>query len=86
MILGRSLAVLTYHLITSHPFVDGNKRTTLGLLLLILHELFNDKISISPDLLDLLIKTLTEVADVQPEEDEHAINEIRGIIQRIIGD
>jgi death-on-curing family protein len=84
--ISRSLAVLTYHLITSHPFVDGNKRTTLGLLLHILHELFNDKISISPDLLDLLIKTLTKVADIPPEEDEHAINEIRGIIQRIIGD
>ena len=33
-----------------------------------------------------VIKTLTEVADVPPEEDEHAINKIRGIIQRIIGD
>jgi death-on-curing family protein len=38
--ISRSLAVLTYHLITSHPFVDGNKRTALGLLLHILHELF----------------------------------------------
>ncbi|MCG2909054.1 MAG: hypothetical protein L7G92_00430 [Stygiolobus sp.] len=47
---------------------------------------FNDNVSISPDLLDLLIKTLTEVADIPPEEDEHAINKIRGIIQRIIGD
>jgi len=56
------------------------------LLLHILHELFNDKISILLDLLDLLIKTLTEVADNPPEEDEQAINKIRGIIQRIIGD
>jgi death-on-curing family protein len=56
--ISRSLAVLTYHLITSHPFVDGNERTALGLLLHILHELFNDKISILPDLLDLQRKGL----------------------------
>jgi hypothetical protein len=33
-----------------------------------------------------VIKTLTEVADNPPEEDELAINKIREIIQRIIGD
>jgi len=37
--ISRSLAVLTYHLITSYPFVDANKRTAFVLLLNILYEL-----------------------------------------------
>ncbi|BFI75577.1 type II toxin-antitoxin system death-on-curing family toxin [Sulfurisphaera ohwakuensis] len=41
--VSRSLANLTYHLLVSHPFVDGNKRTALGFLLEILHGLFEDE-------------------------------------------
>ncbi|AEE94116.1 death-on-curing family protein [Acidianus hospitalis W1] len=77
--ISRSLAVLTYHLITSHPFVDGNKRTAFVLLLNILYELFNKEIP--QDLEEELIKTLVEVADNPPEEDEYAINKIRKIIE-----
>jgi death-on-curing family protein len=82
--ISRSLAVLTYHLITSHPFVDGNKRTAFVLLLNILYELFNKEIP--QDLEEELIKTLVEVADNPPEEDEYAINKIRKIIRKIIED
>ncbi len=82
--ISRSLAVLTYHLITSHPFVDGNKRTAFVLLLNILYELFNKEIP--QDLEKELIKTLVEVADDPPEEDEYAINKIRKIIRKIIED
>jgi len=82
--ISRSLAVLTYHLITSHPFVDGNKRTAFVLLLNILYELFNKEIP--QDLEEDLIKTLVEVADNPPEEDEYAINKIRKIIRKIIED
>ncbi|BDB97475.1 type II toxin-antitoxin system death-on-curing family toxin [Saccharolobus caldissimus] len=84
--VSRSLAVLIYHLIVSHPFVDGNKRTALGLLLHILHEVCNDIITIPPALMELLLKTLAEVADYSPEEDEYAINKIREIIMQIIRD
>jgi len=82
--ISRSLAVLTYHLITSHPFVDANKRTAFVLLLNILYELFNKEIP--QDLEEELIKTLVEVADNPPEEDEYAINKIRKIIRKIIED
>ncbi|AKA73841.1 type II toxin-antitoxin system death-on-curing family toxin [Saccharolobus solfataricus] len=82
--ISRSLAVLTYHLITSHPFVDGNKRTAFVLLLNILYELFNKEIP--QDLEEELINTLVEVADNPPEEDEYAINKIRKIIRKIIED
>jgi death-on-curing family protein len=84
--VSRCLAVLTYHFVTSHPFVNGNKRTALGLLLHILHEMFDDEIPLSPDSLEALITTLAEVADNPPEEDERAINKIRSVIQRIIED
>jgi len=82
--ISRSLAVLTYHLITSHPFVDANKRTAFVLLLNILYELSNKEIP--QDLEEELIKTLVEVADNPPEEDEYAINKIRKIIRKIIED
>ncbi|BDC00268.1 type II toxin-antitoxin system death-on-curing family toxin [Saccharolobus caldissimus] len=82
--VSRSLAVLTYHLVISHPFVDGNKRTTLGFLLEILHDLFEDKIEIPQDLVDRLMQTLVEIADNPPEEDEVAISRIRSIIRDLI--
>jgi len=44
----RSLAVLTYHLISSRPFVDGNKRVTFVLLLNILYKLSSKEVP--PDL------------------------------------
>jgi len=80
--ISRSLAVLTYRLITSHPFVDANKRTAFVLLLDILYELFDKEIP--QDLEEELIKTLAEVADNPPEEDEYAINKIRETIRQII--
>ncbi|BBG23769.1 hypothetical protein IC006_1063 [Sulfuracidifex tepidarius] len=82
--ISRSLAVLTYHLITSHPFVDANKRTTFVLLLNILYELYDKEVP--QDLEEELIKTLVEVADNPPKEDEYTINKIRKIIQKIIED
>ncbi|ACP55421.1 type II toxin-antitoxin system death-on-curing family toxin [Saccharolobus islandicus] len=82
--ISRSLAVLTYHLITSHPFVDANKRTAYILLLNILYELSVKEIQ--QNLEEELIKTLVEVADNPPEEDEYAISKIRKIIQKIIED
>jgi len=54
------------------------------LLLNILYELFNKEIP--QDLEEELIKTLVEVADNPPEEDEYAINKIRKIIRKIIED
>jgi len=82
--VSRSLAVLTYHLVVSHPFVDGNKRTTLGFLLNILHTLFEDEIEIPQDVVDTLMQTLVEIADNPPEEDEMAINRVRSIIRGLI--
>ncbi len=82
--ISRSLAVLTYHLVVSHPFIDGNKRTALGLLLNILYELFEDKMEIPQDLEDQLIRVLIEISDYPPEEDEDGINRIRNIIEDII--
>lgn len=82
--ISRSLALLIYHLVISHPFCDGNKRTALGLLLEILYELFGDEIEIPQNLEDQLMQTMVEISDNPPEEDENAINRLRKVIQDII--
>lgn len=73
-----ALATLAYHFVTSHPFVDGNKRTTLGVLDHIFYSLGIN--TVPQPLEEELMRALAEVSDMPPELDEFAIDRLQQII------
>ena len=78
----RALAVLAYHFVVPHPFVDGNKRTTLALLNHILYVL---GVGVVPQRVeDELTRALAEVSDMTPEPDKLAIDRLQQIICRAL--
>jgi death on curing protein len=75
-------AALFHGIITSHPFVDGNKRTATAtaILFLILRDAVPDEFDLTP----ILLRLLGEVA-VVTASDGMTVDEVCHWIRRILG-
>ncbi|MBB5255174.1 type II toxin-antitoxin system death-on-curing family toxin [Sulfurisphaera ohwakuensis] len=78
--ISRSLAVLIHHLITGHPFADGNKRTATALLLTILSKLYERDIILEETLMNSLITIIAKIS----KEPENDILDLQKIIEEIM--
>lgn len=78
--ISRSLAVLIHHLITGHPFADGNKRTATALLLTILSKLYERDIILEESLMNSLITIIAKISN----EPENYITDLQKIIEEIV--